>query len=531
MLAAQREREGEREDDATFELTAPLAVEVDAEPAEEAPSPPPPPPRKRVGVTVAAGLALGLIAAAVAAWWWYRDTPPPPVDARAGAIQANLAAAVTAFDAGRLLDPPSDSAVYYYREVLKVDPGNAAALDGLERIAERFIEQAENLMVEGRLDEAVTALDAVRQVKPDHRRLRFLDTQLRKEQQDRLVLQAREAANAGDTRRAQELLEQAARIAPAKSGELDAAQESLAARERTQTVSRSLETARQRLAQGRLTQPPNDSAKFHLRAAQRADPDSLAVQQSLRDLTERVVAAGMLAADQRQYDSARNLLAEAENLGATDEQLRALRASIDGPRLVANAQAAIGQRQFDSATRLLNEARTLGFQGPELAAADAALRTARGGAGAGQAASAPLAAAAGSAVQPGSTAPAGGGQTGPAAQSGSTTQQPGTTAQQSGSAPASGAGPSAIIPKRIRAAVPEYPRRALEQSQQGWVDVSFGISPEGNVTDLRVEAASPRGTFDRAALAAVRQWRFEPRSPEQAYADRIRTRVEFKLSD
>ena len=125
---------------------------------------------------------------------------------------------------------------------------------------------------------------------------------------------------------------------------------------------------------------------------------------------------------------------------------------------------------------------------------------------------------------------------GVASQAGAATQpagsaQPGSTAQQRTTTPASGAGPSATVPKRIRAAVPEYPRRALEQSQQGWVDVSFGISPEGTVVDLRVESANPRGTFDRAALSAVRQWRFEPRPPDQAYTERIRTRVEFKLSD
>ena len=537
VLAAQREQDEAPDEDTTFELTAPLEVEAEAESSEPPVEETAPAPRrpKRIGAIVGAGLALGVLAAAGAGWWWWsQGSQPPPVDARATAIQTHLAAAVAAFDAGRLIDPPTDSAAHHYTEVLKLDPANAPALEGLERIAERFIEQAENLMVEGRLDEAAAALDAVRQVQPNHRRLRFLDTQLRKEQQDRLVLQAREAANAGDTRKAQELLAEAARIAPAKSGELDAVQESLTARERSQLVSRSLETARQRLAQGRLTLPANDSAKFHLRAAQRADPDSLAVQQSLRDLTERVLAAGLLAANEREYDTARNLLDEAEQLGASEEQLRALRANIEGPRLVANAQVAIGQRQFDNATRLLGEARTLGFQGPELAAADSALRAARG-AGTGAAASAPLAAAAGSSA-PGGTAAAGVAAQGVASQAGAAAQpggsaQPGGTAQQRTTTPASGAGPSATVPKRIRAAVPEYPRRALEQSQQGWVDVSFGISPEGNVVDLRVEQANPRGTFDRAALSAVRQWRFEPRPPDQAYTERIRTRVEFKLSD
>jgi TonB family protein len=64
------------------------------------------------------------------------------------------------------------------------------------------------------------------------------------------------------------------------------------------------------------------------------------------------------------------------------------------------------------------------------------------------------------------------------------------------------------------------------------VDVSFSVNAEGDVTDVRVEAAQPRARFDRAALASVRQWKFESRPAEAVDPTlRVKTRVRFELAD
>jgi protein TonB len=516
-------------DETTFELTSPIAVEAAATLEEEQPL--------RVkreiprSTLIGGAIAAAVLLVAGLGWRLYESTRPAPADPRVQAIESNLASAQAAVEAGRLVEPAGDNAFHFYSEVLKNDAANETALQGIERIADTFIERAENHMVEGKLDDAALALAAVRQVSPDHRRLRFLDTQLRKEQQDLLLMQARQAATAGNTRRAQELLAEAARVVPDQTGQLDAAQEAISARERTQSVGRSLETARQRLAQNRLVAPPNDSAKYHLQTAQRAEPNNLAVQQGLRNLTARVVDEANQAVTRRQYDSARTWLREAESLGAPAEQLASIRAALQGAqqdrekndllqlvirrtnenrllepaqdnaryylgqlmaadaqysgipqgvsalgtRLVANAQLAISQREYDAAARLLTEARAIGFTGAELAVADAALRAAR--------------------------------------------------------APAAANLPPPVAPRRTKAVPPEYPRRALVDSTEGWVDVSFTVTPAGDVADARVEASTPRNLFDRAALNAVRQWKFEARTPETAYTQRMRTRLEFKLSE
>jgi protein TonB len=56
----------------------------------------------------------------------------------------------------------------------------------------------------------------------------------------------------------------------------------------------------------------------------------------------------------------------------------------------------------------------------------------------------------------------------------------------------------------------QYPRAALLSAIEGWVDLEFTISPEGVPTDISVKGSQPRRTFDRAAMEALRQWRFQP---------------------
>lgn len=477
--------------------------------------------------------AAAVTAVAAGIFWWLQQRAPE-VDPRLAAIATKLSAAEDALEAGRLVEPADQSAAHFYAEVLALDPDNARAQAGLDGIATWFIEQAEGLMVTGRLEEAAAALENVRRARPDHRRLRFLDTQLRKEQQDRLVLQARESTTAGDLRQAQELLKEAAKVVPSESTAVDAAQAAIDARERLQVVGRSLDTARQRLAQGQLVSPENDSAKFHLRAAQRADPASVAVQQGLRDLGARVVAAADQAIERNQLDTARTWLLEAQDLGVPPADLEALRRRFDtaqqnrakndllqlvlrrteenrllepaqdsaklylqrlaqadpgfpglqrgiaalGERLVANARLAISQRQFDLAANLLEEARGIGFIGPELGAADAALRTAR---------------------TPVSVAPR---------------------------------IPQPVAPKRVTYVAPEYPRQALQDGVEGWVDVSFAVNAAGDVVDARVDRASRRNVFDRSALTAVRQWKFEAREVDNPdFTQRVTMRVEFRLKE
>ena len=58
---------------------------------------------------------------------------------------------------------------------------------------------------------------------------------------------------------------------------------------------------------------------------------------------------------------------------------------------------------------------------------------------------------------------------------------------------------------------PAYPRKAARNGDEGWVKLEFTITEQGTVIDPIVLDARPRRTFNRSAIAAIRQWRFKPR--------------------
>ena len=58
--------------------------------------------------------------------------------------------------------------------------------------------------------------------------------------------------------------------------------------------------------------------------------------------------------------------------------------------------------------------------------------------------------------------------------------------------------------------MPPRPQRALEQLVSGWVEMEFTVARDGSVQDIVVTNSEPRRTFDSAALAAMRRYRYQP---------------------
>jgi protein TonB len=76
----------------------------------------------------------------------------------------------------------------------------------------------------------------------------------------------------------------------------------------------------------------------------------------------------------------------------------------------------------------------------------------------------------------------------------------------------------------------DYPPEAARKGIEGSVDVSFTISPQGKVSDVTVISAVPSDIFNRAAIAAVHRWKYEPKTingvPVEAHQQ---LRLQFKL--
>lgn len=58
---------------------------------------------------------------------------------------------------------------------------------------------------------------------------------------------------------------------------------------------------------------------------------------------------------------------------------------------------------------------------------------------------------------------------------------------------------------------PTYPASAAARGLEGHVTIRFTISPSGSVVDATVIDSAPPGVFDRAALKAIRRWRYDPK--------------------
>ncbi|MCC8361583.1 TonB family protein [Lysobacter sp. A6] len=101
-------------------------------------------------------------------------------------------------------------------------------------------------------------------------------------------------------------------------------------------------------------------------------------------------------------------------------------------------------------------------------------------------------------------------------------------------APTPSRAPNAIAeassPTPISSPAPRYPQRALRRRETGTVRVQVEVGADGVPTDVSVAASSNSRDLDRAALDAVRKWRFAPAIRDgQAVAGTVVVPIEFRL--
>lgn len=80
--------------------------------------------------------------------------------------------------------------------------------------------------------------------------------------------------------------------------------------------------------------------------------------------------------------------------------------------------------------------------------------------------------------------------------------------------------------------LPRYPSRALSRGIEGWVLLEFAISPLGQAIEPSVIDADPKGTFDRAAINAVKRWKYRPmvENGKAAVRPGVRQLISFQIA-
>ncbi|HEV7612020.1 MAG TPA: energy transducer TonB [Steroidobacteraceae bacterium] len=217
--------------------------------------------------------------------------------ADADKITPVLALAAQRIADAHLIDPQRDSALFYIKEALRLDPNSDAARQAQDDLAMR------------------------------------------------LLSEARAAVDRRDFARASAWLGAAKGItAPVN---IEAAQTLLAAaRQQADADARAqlLKNAAERLQQDRLIEPANDSAKYYLLTLRSLDPGHAGLASAIQALGIRLVAKARLALDLRQYDAARNWLDEATAVGFASPESMSVQHDLDtavaAEKFLANVVAA-----------------------------------------------------------------------------------------------------------------------------------------------------------------------------------------------
>jgi protein TonB len=92
-----------------------------------------------------------------------------------------------------------------------------------------------------------------------------------------------------------------------------------------------------------------------------------------------------------------------------------------------------------------------------------------------------------------------------------------------------GSGDGEYLP--IVKVAPQYPRRAAQKGIEGYVVVEFTVSKLGTVTDPKVIEANPPNIFNRAAINAVKKFKYKPKIEDGKAVEvsGIRNIIRFEL--
>ncbi len=433
-------------------------------------------------------------------------------------IQKMLDSAGLALSQGALIEPPGQNALELYRAVLVRDPGNDLARRGIDGVADELIVQAERALMEQDVSRLANAVDAVRSVRPDHPRLAFFVTQLERER----AL----AAQSGQTVRAVDTMGRPLETA-APTKELPSVR-----------VQAFVQLANDRMSNNQLV--GKDGALGYVISARNIDAADAGVVAAATQLARLFEANAQKAVRENRLDDANRWLQNEIELDADRSRVASLRADIDAARI--GNQRADRARLLVLANQRIAQGRLLEPQGDSaqhyvdlVAAADPtfegladtrALLASRALAEGRSALGARNLDRADNFARAAATAGA------PAADVADLNAR--ITTARVVPPPAAAPEPVVLPENKLRRTffmAPAYPTRARERNVEGWVDLEFTVTKDGATRDPVVRGAEPADTFDRAAIDAVKRWRYEPRVVNGAVVEqRVETRLRFQLS-
>jgi TonB family protein len=299
-----------------------------------------------------------------------------------------------------------------------------------------------------------------------------------------------------------------------------------------EVITRNLKDAHTAMADGRYTDPPERSAFHYYSTVLALDPDNTDAIEGIDAIADRhLTNARVLLAKHRiaeagvALEQARRVRPDHNGLAVLDAQWRAeLRQILAAATAIAKPIAEPIEKPVIAKTRdTTRDTPKLATPAPEVKLASAALPKVSDVA----AVAAALAATRPSTPQQTAVLPIAEPQS--AAASGTNVVEEQVAASAPEPTPAVVTPAPTDEPRLIRMVQPQYPQEAMIRGIEGWVEVSLQVSAAGDVIAPRVEDSSRGRMFNRAALAAVEQWKYQPPG-DASTSERIRVRLKFQQS-
>jgi TonB family protein len=513
----------------------------------------PAPPRKIPWIPVSIG--LGVLAACAAAYVFLGHSETPVKAAPAAnpqhAPQAVAAKPAPASDEKvdlliekaqqamldrHFIDPADGSALALYRNALLLDPANGEARQGLQRLAEILFSRVQSALDDRKFDLALQSLESARSINPGDSRLAALDERIASLRAELGPAQILAAINAQNFDRASQLIDEAARSKSLSAAKLAQLREELRRRHEESDVGNFVKLIDTRLQQDKLIEPHNDSAVYYLSQARAAGAGAAALQSQSQEISKRLVQMMHADIDQKRYADADRLLADLHSYGVPAATITGLQhdltaarsqqvaAAPEQPQYLELAQSRLAQGKVtepdtDSALFYVNQLRAADPKNAGLAQVSSVvqakiLEQARAALDSNQLAKAEslLQSAGGLGTSPDSSA----------------------LSDRLLQMKLAAVGTPEVVEatlSRVKGIELDYPEEALRRNIEGWVDLSYAVTADGKVTNVKVLGSSPTGVFESAATRAIYHVRYKPMiQGGKPTAVTTKLRIAFRMS-
>jgi len=239
-------------------------------------------------------------------------TAPPPGEE--GTLDNPLRMAELAYDAGMLVEPEEYSAWTLYARVLKSEPDNTAARDGLTKVADDLVRRGETALDQGRFDDARALVERIRGALPSHPGAKALAQKIWPEVSPTLPTRESLAIPAPEMPRV-------ARV--------DTTTTPAPERPKVDPVKEASDAFDAAMAAGRLLTPPDSSAKHFVAVLDRTDANHEATRRARSVLSLELLSRATQSIEGLDPEAAGIWIDEAESLlGGNDEGVRKARSTL-----------------------------------------------------------------------------------------------------------------------------------------------------------------------------------------------------------